>query len=140
MPDRHERIVRAFCAAWGDGKTRRPDIDKIVSLFAPDGEWQLWVPTGKVIRGQEALRKEVERQCGFSTYMRRGVTKIVAASSTVVTECVDHFTMRGIRVENALMAIYELDGNGKIRSWRQYFDTADLARQLGMQPGDVIDG
>jgi limonene-1,2-epoxide hydrolase len=82
MPDRHERIVRAFCAAWGDGKTRRPDIDKIVSLFAPDGEWQLWVPTGKVIRGQEALRKEVERQCGFSTYMRRGVTKIVAASST----------------------------------------------------------
>lgn len=140
MATKQEEIVREFCAAWGDGKTAVPDIDKIVDMFAPDGEWQLWVPGGDTIKGRDAIRKEIERQIQFSSYMQCGINKIISAGSVVMTERVDHFTMRDIRVEHALVAVFELDEAGKIKSWVEYFDTADLGQQLGMKPEDIIAG
>jgi limonene-1,2-epoxide hydrolase len=140
MAEKEERIVVEFCDAWGDGATARPDVDKIIDMFAPDGEWQLWVPAGPTIKGRKALRVEIDRQLGFSSYMHCGITKIVSSGRNVVTERVDHFTMRGVRVEHALLAIYELDADGKILAWREYFDTADIGKQLGMNPEAVISG
>jgi limonene-1,2-epoxide hydrolase len=140
MPQKEERIVVEFCNAWGDGVTARPDVNKIISMFAEDGVWQLWVPAGPTFKGRDALRSEIDRQCGFSTFMHCGITKMVSSGRNVVTERVDHFTMHGIRVEHALMAIYEIDAGGKIAAWREYFDTADIGKQLGMLPDTVIAG
>jgi limonene-1,2-epoxide hydrolase len=140
MPQKEQQIVVEFCNAWGDGATARPDVNKIISMFAEDGVWQLWVPGGPVIKGRASLRSEIERQCGFSSFMHCGITKILSSGQTVVTERVDHFTMHGIRVEHALMAIYEIDAGGKIAAWREYFDTADIGKQLGMTPDAVIGG
>jgi limonene-1,2-epoxide hydrolase len=109
-------------------------------MLAEDGEWQLWVPAGPVFKGRAALRAEIDRQCGFSSFMHCGVTRILSGGRSVVTERIDHFTMHGIRVEHALMAIYEIDTTGKIALWREYFDTADIAKQLGMRPEAVIAG
>jgi limonene-1,2-epoxide hydrolase len=140
MAEKEERIVREFCNAWGDGATAKPDVDKIISIFAEEGEWQLWVPAGPIIKGRGALRAEIERQLGFSSFMHCGIRKMISSGQNVVTERVDHFTMHGIRVEHALMAIYELDAAGKITAWREYFDTADIGKQLGMNPEAVISG
>jgi limonene-1,2-epoxide hydrolase len=140
MPQNAQQIVVEFCNAWGDGAIARPDVNKIIGMFAEDGVWQLWVPAGPVFKGRAALRSEIERQCGFSSFMRCGITRIVSSGKNVVTERVDHFTMRGIRVEHALMAIYEIDADGKIAAWREYFDTADIGKQLGMAPEAVIGG
>jgi len=134
-----ERIVREFCAAWGDGKLEKPDPDTIADFFAVEGEWHMWVP-GQVVRGREAIRAEVHRQREFSTFMQCGIVKLIADGTTVMTERLDHFTMRGVRVSHALVAVYDLDAQGKILSWREYFDTADLGKQLGMQPEAVIAG
>jgi len=134
-----ESVVREFCAAWGEGKIEKPDPDRIAEFFAEDGEWEMWVP-GQKVSGREAIRAEVRRQIEFSTYMECGIEKLLVSGSTVMTQRTDHFMMRGVRVEHALVAVYELDGEGKIRSWREYFDTADLGRQLGMEPEDVIAG
>lgn len=35
------------------------------------------------------------------------------------------------------MAVYELDDDGLITEWREYFDTYDLARQSGSTPGQL---
>jgi limonene-1,2-epoxide hydrolase len=140
MSTNAEQIVLEFCNAWGDGATPRPDVDKIIDMLAEDGEWQLWVPAGPVFKGRAALRAEIDRQCGFSSFMHCGVTRILSGGRSVVTERIDHFTMHGIRVEHALMAIYEIDTTGKIALWREYFDTADIAKQLGMRPEAVIAG
>ncbi len=135
----NEDIVQQFCGAWGDGDTATPDVERILDMFAEDGEWALWVP-GPTIKGRTEIRAEIERQIKFSTYMKCGITKIVSAGNTVVTERIDHFTMHGIRVRHALVAMYDLDDSGKIRSWREYFDTADIGRQLGIPPETVIEG
>jgi limonene-1,2-epoxide hydrolase len=140
MSTKEERIVLEFCDAWGDGATARPDVDKIIGMFAEDGEWQLWVPAGPTIKGRAALCAEINRQLGFSSFMHCGIKKMLSSGQNVVTERVDHFTMHGIRVEHALMAIYEIDGSGKITAWREYFDTADIGKQLGMNPEAVIGG
>src|SRR3546814_6171307 len=76
----------------------------------------------------------------FSTFMECGIVKLVSAGLTVMTERLDYFTMHGVRVSHALVAVYDLDAEGKILSWREYFDTADLGKQLGMQPEAVIAG
>src|SRR3546814_4519150 len=34
-----EKIVRDFCAAWGEGKVEKPDPDTIAGYFATEGEW-----------------------------------------------------------------------------------------------------
>jgi limonene-1,2-epoxide hydrolase len=140
VPQKEQLIVREFCDAWGDGAIARPNVNKIISMFAEDGVWQLWVPAGPTFKGRAALRSEIDRQCGFSTFMHCGITKIISSGAIVVTERVDHFTMHGIRVEHALMAIYEIDADGKVAAWREYFDTADIGRQLGMRPEAVIGG
>src|SRR3546814_4704812 len=89
---------------------------------------------GQVVQGREAIRAEIELQREFSTFMECGIVKLVSAGLTVMTERLDYFTMHGVRVSHALVAVYDLDAEGKILSWREYFDTADLGKQLGMQP------
>jgi len=135
-----EAIVTQFCDAWGTDAAPVPNVDLIVEMFAEQGEWVLWVPGGPTITGRAAIRAEIDRQLTFSSNMRCGTTRMTSSGSTVMTERLDHFTMRGIRVAHALVAVFDLDDTGKILSWREYFDTADIGRQLGMAAEAVIDG
>src|ERR1700760_1959281 len=125
MSEQVEDIVKRFCDAWGTDEAPTPDVDLIVDMFAEQGEWVLWVPGGPTITGRAAIRAEIERQLTFSSDMRCGITRITSAGSTVMTERLDHFTMRDVRVAHALVAVFDLDDAGKILSWREYFDTAD---------------
>lgn len=140
MAESQERIVREFCAAWGDGTDRAPDVDAIVEMFAEDGAWHVSMPKGPVIRGRAAIRAEIERQTKFATRMQCGIDRIISHGSTVMTERLDHFTMHDVRVAHALVAVYDLDDSGRIVSWREYFDTADIGEQLGMKPDQVMNG
>lgn len=133
MGQRQEAIVREFLAAWGD-ETHRPDIEKIVSMFAPDGQWTLYMPHGPVIRGRDALRAEIERQLGYVAWTHCGLVHILSDDRRVVTERADRFCKNGHVVSHALMAVYELDADGLITDWREYFDTWDLSRQTGGDP------
>ena len=133
MGQKQEAIIRDFLAAWGD-EQHRPDVDKIVAMFAPDGQWTLYVPNGPVIRGRAALRAEIERQLGYVAWTQCGVLHIVSDERRVVTERADRFCKNGRVVAHQLMAIFELDQDGLITDWREYFDLYDLARQSGSDP------
>lgn len=133
MGQKQETIVRKFLAAWGD-EAHRPDVNTIVSMFAPDGQWTLYVPNGPVIRGRAALRAEIERQLGYVSWTRCGLVHIMSDDHRVITERMDQFCKNGHVVSHALMAVYELDDDGLITAWREYFDTWDLARQSGSDP------
>src|SRR5690606_13448353 len=63
-----ENFIREFCDAWGDGSdTSRPDVEKILSMMSEDAVWQLWIPGGPIIRGRDALRKEIHQQMQYAT-------------------------------------------------------------------------
>src|SRR5258706_14857218 len=117
MGQRQEAIVRDFLSAWGDG-VRAPDVEKIASMFAPDGHWELYVPGGPVIRGRVAIAAEIRRQLGYVSSPRCGLVHIVSNERMVATERVDHFVRDGKTVRHALMAMFDLDGDGLITAWR----------------------
>lgn len=108
-----ERVIEEFCDAWGDGRVERPDVDRIVAMFAEDGEWFVSVPAGDRIKGRAAIRAEIERQLGFVSFMQCGTIKTVSADATVVNERLDHFVIGGTRVAHALMAISSLMRTGR---------------------------
>lgn len=124
-----EALIRDFLDAWGDGESD-PDSERILAAFADDAEWQLWVPDGPVLRGREAIGKDIERQLRFCNRMRCGLLAITSSDTQVMTERHDTFVAGGVTVDHHLMAVYDLDADGKIVRWREYFDKGDVDRQL----------
>ena len=128
-----ETFIRDFCQAWGDGTaTSRPQVDKILSMLAEDAIWQLWVPGGPVIRGREALEREIRRQMSYVTHNLCTIRHIVSSDSVVMTERDDYAVSSGKPMPHSMVAVYELNEQGLIQAWREYLDTADLARKKGV--------
>lgn len=128
-----ERFILDMLAAWGDGSDgSRPDIERIMATFADDAVWQLWVPGGPVIRGRDALRREIERQMSYVTHNRCTTRHIVSSERVVMTERDDYCVNNGVPMPHSMVAVYELDEHGLICAWREYLDTADLAKKKGV--------
>jgi limonene-1,2-epoxide hydrolase len=117
-------------ALWGDGTIAEPDVDAIVEMFTEDAVWQLWVPGGPTLHGREAIRRDIGRQISFATFLRCGPTAIASTDSTVFTERLDTFRAGDAIVQHALVAVFEIEPDGLISSWREYFDPGDVNEQL----------
>ncbi|HBX55661.1 nuclear transport factor 2 family protein [Pseudomonas sp. UBA2684] len=133
MGIRQESFIREFCDAWGDGTLEsRPQVDKIIAMMAEDAVWQLWVPGGLVIRGRAALRQEIERQMTYVTQNKCTIRHMVSSDNVVMTERDDYAVSSGKPMPHSMVAVYELDEHGLIKAWREYLDTADLAKKKGV--------
>lgn len=133
MGQKQEDYIREFHAAWGDGTAEtRPDIEKILSMMSDDAEWQLWVPGGPVIKGKEALRKEIMHQSQIATHNKCNEVNILSSDRMVMQERSDTAYIMGRYCPHQMVAIYELDDDGRIRKWREYLDMADLTRKMGV--------
>ena len=132
-----EQIVVDFIhAAYGE----RMDIDAMTALMADDFVWQLHVPLSPVVVGRDAARAELEKHNKLSTGMIEGseIRTIVSNSDTVVVERVDVNAMNGVAVTFNVTAIFEVH-KGAITHWREYWDTAHVARQLGIDPAYMFE-
>lgn len=140
MGMQQEQVIREFCDAWGDGTPEsRPDVDKILSMMSENAVWQLWVPSGPVIRGREALRKEILRQMEFASHNKCNIVNILSSDSLVMTERADQAVINGRDAPHSMVAVYALDENNLITEWREYLDMADLARKAGLAlDGDAL--
>jgi limonene-1,2-epoxide hydrolase len=128
----NEKIVVDFVhAAYGENM----DIDAMTALMADDFAWQLHVPLSPVVVGREAARAELEKHNQLATGMIEGseIRTIVSTGDTVVVERVDVNAMNGVTVTFYVTAIFEVH-DGAITHWREYWDTAHVARQLGIDP------
>jgi limonene-1,2-epoxide hydrolase len=115
---------------WGDGTIPEPDVDAIVSMFTEDAVWQLWVPGGPTLRGRDAIRTDIARQVTFARFMRCGAMHISSTDRVVFTERLDTFRSGDVTVRHALVAVFEVEPDGLISAWREYFDPGDVDRQL----------
>jgi limonene-1,2-epoxide hydrolase len=88
------------------------------------------VPGGPTLKGREAIGKDIERQLRFCNKMKCGLVSITSSDTQVITERHDTFVAGEVKVDHYLMAVYDLDENGKIKAWREYFDVGDVDRQL----------
>jgi limonene-1,2-epoxide hydrolase len=99
-------------------------------MFSDDAAWQLWVPGGPTLRGRDAMRADMMRQLRFATFNRPGLVHIASNDRVVFTERVDEFQSNGEPITHHMVAVFEIDADGKIAAWREYFDPEEVNRQL----------
>lgn len=117
-----QQIVEDFIDAWNRG-----DMRAVFGAMAEDIVWDN-VPMGPVtgIEGCKELLGRFPPIDGieFATH------HIVASGNTVMTERTDKFLIGGKWRSIRLMGIFELNAEGKVQHWRDYFDMAEFEREF----------
>ena len=137
MGEREEQIVREFLAC---GHGRVQDVEGIVSRMTEDVVWQVNVPSWHPRVGREERRAELERQNSMSTGGLPGseLCAIASNDSVVFTQRRDVFETGDKQITLRTNAVFEVR-DGKIAAWREYYDSADLARQLDIDVRHVVE-
>jgi uncharacterized protein (TIGR02246 family) len=123
MSDSPESVVRKFFAAWAD-----PNPDELGGFFA-DGA--VWVdgPQG-VRRGVDAIKSELAAQLTVFGGVTVDVKSLLTDGETVMVEEVSSFSIGGNPVSAVVMAVFELDTDGRITQWREAYDLKSVMDQI----------
>ena len=117
------KIVLDFCEAVAGN-----DVKSVLSFFAEDAVYHN-IPM-EAVRGRQQIEETLGRFLtpGGETEFR--VLAIAASGNTVLTERIDVLTMGGKRIELPVMGTFEIDDQGKIQAWRDYFDMQQVVSQM----------
>lgn len=118
-----EQVVKEFCAAI----TRR-DINEICSFFSEDAVYHN-IPIDPV-KGHAAIEGVLQQFIGPATDAEFENLAIATVGNKVLTERIDRFTIMGKRIELPVMGTFEVNDQGKITAWRDYFDMAQFTKQM----------
>jgi limonene-1,2-epoxide hydrolase len=116
------------------------DVDGLTALMSDDIVWQINVPSWRSRIGREAARAELQRANTISTGLLPGseIRHIASNERAVFVERVDVFRMGEKTITLHINAVLEVE-DGKIVAWREYYDSVDLAKQLGVDAGVVVE-
>lgn len=117
-------VVDQMIKAWN---TR--DWEKAVNLFAPDGV--LHSVMIEPIVGRDSIRKRITTLGAGLEQIELKVRNIGVINGLVFVERVDSFTYKGKRGAVPVVGIIDVQGN-TIREWREYYDRAELLREMGL--------
>lgn len=128
-----DQLVTQFCAEWIE-----PDPAKIAEYFADDAVYHN-IPMEPVI-GRDAIREFIAGFIvafgGIDFRVHRQVTdggqspNAEESSGVVMNERIDVFTLNGVVVELPVVGVFEIT-DGKITTWRDYFDMAPIQAAAG---------
>jgi limonene-1,2-epoxide hydrolase len=126
-----EQIVRDFLALF---HTMKLDVAALRSMLTNDARYQPIVPIAPIQRGADAICSEMERQYQLYDECSCDILLIATSGNTVFTERVD--TVRqlanGQKTTTNVIGVFDIDAQGKIIWWREYWDALDCAGQLGI--------
>ena len=138
MSDANHARVLAFLDDFHVAGT--PDFAKLASYFAEDGWYQPLVPATARIVGRTAIAAALEKQ--YRTYYecRCEIHASAATGRFVFTERTDHVTLHASdkKVGSRVCAVFEMDHAGLIAGWREYWDSGDVMRQMGISADDLM--
>lgn len=116
-----------------------PNFQKLSSYFAEDGWYQPLVPATAKIVGRAAIAAALEKQ--YRTYYecRCEIHASAATGRFVFTERTDHVTLHAgdRKVGSRVCAVFEMNDDGLIAGWREYWDTGDVMQQMGISAEDL---
>ena len=121
--------VRRFCAAWADNASAAD-----LSAFFTDDAVYHNIPLDPVV-GRDAIAQNIAEFIrpgppGIEQLQLR-ILHIAANESIVMTERSDVFTLSDRAFELAVMGTFEISEDGRIKAWRDYFDSDQFASRLG---------
>mgnify|MGYP006197201631 FL=1 len=119
-----QQTVEAFISHWN-----ACDIDAMLALCAPGIVYHN-IPM-EPVHGTAAMREMVAGFLGDIASCDWQTHAIAANGNTVLTERTDAFNFKdGRRAAVRVMGTFEIDANGLIIGWRDYFDMAEFVREF----------
>jgi len=122
-PSEAEAVVRRYLAGWAS-----PDPDKLVASFSDDAVY-IDGPLA-THQGKEAIDAEIHAQVKRFRGVVVDVTSLVSDGATVMTEEIDHFELAGRRFAMRVAGAFEVNSDGLITRWRQYYDRASISKEI----------
>jgi limonene-1,2-epoxide hydrolase len=77
-------------------------------------------------RGVDAIRAEIEPQVQIVPSLTVEVKSLVATGGTVMVERADTFETQGKSFDLEVAGVFEIDGSGLIKRFRDYYDLNSL--------------
>lgn len=115
-------LVTKFCTAWGEG-----DPTKLAAYFTDEATYHN-MPM-KPIVGRQAIEAFLVEFTGAFGGIDFEVHHQVAAGDVVLNERTDRFHLGGAEIVLPVMGTFEVH-DGKIHTWRDYFDLTPVNRAL----------
>lgn len=123
MSAENEKLVTDFCQSWS-----RLNTDEVLSYMTEDCFYHN-IPMEPMV-GKAAIRKFVEPFLKNSQSATFEIKHTTSAGNVVMNERVDSFEMGPKKVSLPVCGVFEIR-DGKIASWRDYFDLASFQKQMG---------
>ena len=123
MSESAETVVRNYLAAF-----LQKDLDELVSFFTNDAVY-IDGPRG-VHHGIDAIRAELGTMVKVVPSTSVDIKKLVASGGTVMVERVDNFKLGGKPFDLEVAAVFDVDDNGRIKRWRDYYDLKSLEDRI----------
>lgn len=109
-----EETVDRFLATWD-----RADVDEMLGFFTDDAVWHN-IPMEPAV-GIESIRALLIQFHGAMHGMRVEVHRQLSDGTFVMNERTDHLSLGGQEIILPVCGVFEIE-NGRIKSWRDYFD------------------
>lgn len=131
-----EAIVTGFLANFHASVL---DVPKIRAALADDARYQPIVPMSQPVVGADAICAELERQYKIYADCDCTILNIASTATTVFTERVDRCRQLADNRETLVhvTGVFDVNAEGKIIWWREYWDALDIADQMGIS-ADVM--
>jgi limonene-1,2-epoxide hydrolase len=116
------------------------NVDEIAKYFHDDATYQPVVPLAGVVRGRVAIADELRQHASRYKNCACKVHAVAASDHHVFTERTDTVTQLhdGSTTAVDLIGVFDVDDDGQIIAWREYWDLLATARQMGASPDDVV--
>ena len=118
-----EDVVRKFCAA-----VVRRDVKELAGFFTDDAVYHN-IPLAPVV-GRDAIEATLAQFVTPASSAEFEMTALAVSGDKVLTERVDRFEIGGKKVAIPVMGTFEVDPDGRIRAWRDYFDMQQFTSQM----------
>lgn len=137
MSATNEATVLAYLKTFHEGNP--PDFAALKRYLAPNAVYWSLVPSAAQIKGADAICAGIERQFGMYRDCTCEVHAIRSGGNHVFTERTDHVVLHhdSRTVSARLSAVFEIDDDGLISSWREYWDSEEVVRQMGVTRAEM---
>jgi limonene-1,2-epoxide hydrolase len=119
-----EQVVNDLFASW-----TKLDLEAIMSHFSEDAVWDN-VPMNPA-KGKAAIREMTNGFLKDTTSFNVKILRTLSGGNVLFNERVDTITMKsGKSAAIPVAGVFEIDNNGKIKIWRDYFDLGTFTKQI----------
>jgi limonene-1,2-epoxide hydrolase len=125
-----EAAVRKLWAEMDCEQWDAAQIDRVLDCLAPNIRYHVYAWEHPVA-GRDAVREELLRQAPLFHGLHSEILALASQDNTVFMERRDSMMIGRRPLTQHCAAVFEVDAQGKVSVWRDYYDSKEIAVQLG---------